>query len=120
MPATILVAEDEPDILELLAMVLEGAGYRVLRARDGAEVLARLVRDRPDLLLTDERLPYLRGTALVAHLQRELGPAVPAILMSAHGPAPLPGVPFLPKPFALDQALAAVAGALAAAPARRW
>jgi CheY-like chemotaxis protein len=42
MGATILVADDEPDIVGLLAMLLEGKGYRVLRARDGVEALALL------------------------------------------------------------------------------
>lgn len=86
-----------------------------------AEALARLVRDRPDLLLTDERMPYLPGVALVAHVRREPGAAVPAILVSAAAPPALPpDTPFLPKPLDLDRLLAAVAGALAAAPARRW
>lgn len=104
MPATILAA------------CLEGEGYRVLRARDGVEALARLDRDRPDLVLADERLPHLRGSDLIARLRAGPAPAVPAILMSAYAPVPLPGVAFLPKPFAIAQVLDTVAGALAAAP----
>jgi CheY-like chemotaxis protein len=114
--ATVLVAEDEPALLDLLAVALEGEGYRVLCARDGAAALARLVLDRPDLLLADERLPYLRGADLVAHLRGDPARAVPAIVMSAYAPAALPtGTPFLAKPFDIGQVLGAVARALAAA-----
>jgi steroid delta-isomerase-like uncharacterized protein len=117
MPATILVAEDEPDLLVLLANFLEEEGYRVLRARDGAEALARLEHDHPDLLLTDERLPFLRGADLVAHLRAARDREVPAIVMSAYAPGALPpGTPFLSKPFAAADVLAAVDEALAVTP----
>lgn len=115
MPTTILVADDEPDILAVLADLLEGEGYRVLRARDGAEALARLERERPDLLLTDDRMPHLRGVDLAAHLGARLARAVPVILMSAVAPASLPpGTTFLPKPFDLNRLLDMVARLLPA------
>ncbi|HET8631001.1 MAG TPA: response regulator [Thermomicrobiales bacterium] len=115
MHETILVAEDEPDLLALLAAILEEAGYRVLRARDGAAALAQVERERPDLLLTDDRLPRLRGVDLLARLRAQPAPALPAILMSAARPAALPpGVAFLPKPFDLARLLAAVARLLPA------
>ncbi|HET8627067.1 MAG TPA: response regulator [Thermomicrobiales bacterium] len=110
MPTTILVAEDDPSILDVLAAVLEDAGYRVLRARDGAEALVRLDLDRPDLLLTDERMPRLSGSDLVAYLRAHPDIAVPVILLTATPPAaPPPGVAVLSKPFDVARLLAAVA-----------
>lgn len=106
-------------MLDLLTILLEDAGYRVRRARDGAEALAELARERPSLLLADDRMPHLRGADLVARLRDHPAPAVPAILMSATtSTSPLPGVPFLPKPFDLARLLALVAAALAGDAAR--
>ncbi|HET8631101.1 MAG TPA: response regulator [Thermomicrobiales bacterium] len=110
MPATILVAEDDPAIRDLLAELLEGEGYRVLRARDGAEALLRLDLDHPDMLLTDERMPRLSGTALIARLRARPDLVVPVVLLTATPPAaPPPGVTLLPKPFDVARVLAAVA-----------
>lgn len=113
MPALIIVADDNSTIRELLAEVLEGEGYRVLPACDGAEALALIERERPDLLLTDNMMPHLSGRGLIAQLRARPIPALPVILMSA---APLgtiaPPTRCLAKPFGLDQLLALVASLL--------
>ncbi len=111
MVATILVADDEAPIAELLADLLEEVGYRVLLAYNGADALALIEREHPDLLLTDNMMPRLSGLQLIAHLHDHPALALPVILMSAVTPEPTPPPPvaFMPKPFDLDQMLALVA-----------
>lgn len=84
-PARVLIAEDEPHLLKLLASVLEEHGHAVELARDGLEAWSRVQRDpRIDLLLTDLRMPNLDGyelLALVAKLPAPLRP--PALVLTA-------------------------------------
>ncbi len=114
--APILVADDDPGIGELLELVLEDEGYRVLRAADGLQALAAVRRDRPQLVITDNMMPGLSGRDLARRLRDERHP-VPIILMSA---APCDALPprtlFLPKPFDLAQVLATVDRLLSVAP----
>lgn len=69
--ARVLVCEDEPDILALIATRLEREGYEVMTAADGDEGLRKALEERPDLLLLDWMMPGLSGlevcTALRAH-----------------------------------------------------
>jgi CheY-like chemotaxis protein len=112
---TILVADDEPAILDLLVEVLRDEGYAVLAAADGPEVLELLGRGRPDLLLMDVMMPGLDGRAVVRRVrERPELDGVPVVLMSAAAhvdPAEL-AVAFLPKPFDLDRLLGAISTAL--------
>ena len=112
---TILVADDELAILDLLVEVLRDEGYATLAAADGPEVLELLARGRPDLLLMDVMLPGLDGRAVVLRMrERPELDGVPVILMSAAAhidPAEL-AVAFLPNPFDLDRLLGAVSTAL--------
>ena len=116
---TILVADDELAILDLLVEVLRDEGYATLAAADGPEVLELLARGRPDLVLMAVMMPELDGRAVV-HRMRERPEldGVPVILMSAAAPvdpAAL-GVDFLPKPFDLDRLLRAVSAAVGGPP----
>src|SRR5688500_8528352 len=99
---TILVAEDELAIRDLLVEVLRDEGYATLAAADVREALELAGRERPDLVLMDVMMPRLDGRVVVRRMRErpELG-EVPVILMSAAAPvdpAEL-GVVFLPKPF---------------------
>jgi CheY-like chemotaxis protein len=114
MTATILVADDEIPIAELLADLLEEVGYRVILAYNGADALHLLEHERPDLLVTDNMMPRLSGMQLIAHIQQHNTLAIPVILMSAVRPEPQPTVPFVPKPFDLNDMLDLVAKLLPA------
>ncbi len=59
--AKILIAEDEPDIRELVAFMLRFAGYEVLAASNGEEAVQTATRDTPDLILMDVRMPRMTG-----------------------------------------------------------
>ena len=86
MAANVLVVEDEPAILELIAVNLEQAGFHVLRASE-AETALRLIGEAlPDLVLIDWMLPGLSGIELVRRLRREERTrALPLILLTARG-----------------------------------
>src|SRR5688500_11552624 len=71
MPATVLIVEDEPAILELVAVNLEHAGYETLRAKS-AEDAGRLLSDiLPDVVLLDWMLPGQSGLALARRLRAD-------------------------------------------------
>jgi len=69
MPGKILVIDDDPDILDALAMILESQGYQVFTARDGIEGLANLKAEKPDLMILDLLMPKMDGFALCKELQ---------------------------------------------------
>ena len=111
---TILVIEDDEQIGELLQLVLEEAGYRVLVAVDGRDGLVQAHVEHPDLVLCDLMLPYFDGfeVAMSIHLDSSLQ-ATPVVLMSA-GPQPPPcrdgsWDAFLPKPLHLANLVSVVA-----------
>ncbi len=69
MQGKILVIDDDPDILDALAMILESQGYQVFTARDGIEGLANLKAEKPDLLILDLLMPKMDGFAVCKELQ---------------------------------------------------
>lgn len=83
MPATILVVDDEPDILELVSMRLQMAGHRTVLASSGEEALKSFFIERPDLSLIDIDLPGIDGIELCARM-REMSD-IPVIFLSAMG-----------------------------------
>src|SRR5258708_2202940 len=102
MTATILMADDDLFIVDMVTALLEDEGYTVLRARDGAEALALAVTERPDLILADVMMPRLTGVELAWRLRAGVdGTGPPIILLSAvHVPPDLPErTVFVPKPF---------------------
>jgi CheY-like chemotaxis protein len=106
---TILVVDDDSAICEVLAVLLEDAGYGVRTAPDGLAALAAIAEDAPDLLITDLYMPRLDGTALIARVRRER-PDLPILVLSAGiRAAPPAGVPFVAKPFRAEHVLATVA-----------
>jgi CheY-like chemotaxis protein len=77
----ILVVDDDPDILQLNADLLERSGYEVATAADGDAALEALDSDCYDLLLTDHSMPKITGLELIKKL-RAAHNAVPVILVS--------------------------------------
>lgn len=61
MSATVLIADDEPNIVISLEFMMKREGHRVLVARDGAEALAAIRREHPALVLLDAAMPELSG-----------------------------------------------------------
>lgn len=69
MPYSVLVADDEPCILETTRYILESEGYDVLTARDGEEAYALAARRRPRVLLLDVMMPKLNGYEVCRRLR---------------------------------------------------
>ena len=80
----VLVADDDPDILALVRLRLEGDGYEVLSAPDGETALDLALARPPDLALLDVMMPRLDGYEVTRRL-REHGPTttIPIILLTA-------------------------------------
>jgi two-component system, OmpR family, phosphate regulon response regulator PhoB len=84
MSAYILVVEDEPDIAALVAYHLTRESYRVRTAGDGAEALAAVERERPDLIVLDLMLPRVSGTDVLRELRGRPELAdIPIVLLTA-------------------------------------
>jgi len=67
--STILVVDDDPDILDALSMILESKGYQVVTAQDGIEGLASLKAEKPDVMILDLLMPKMDGFAVCKELQ---------------------------------------------------
>lgn len=65
----ILVADDDPDILDSLTMILESGGYEVITARDGEEALTKVKALKPNVLILDLLMPRKDGFAVLKDLQ---------------------------------------------------
>jgi DNA-binding response OmpR family regulator len=80
----VLAADDDEDMLELVAFRLERSGYTVLRARDGEEALDLARSERPDLAVLDVMMPKLDGFELTRRLRAEEATSgMPIILLTA-------------------------------------
>jgi CheY-like chemotaxis protein len=118
---TILLVEDQPEVLRFAATVLSEYGYRVIQADCAADALRLSKREagRIDLLLTDVVMPQVSGRELAAQM-RELRPGIRILFMSGHtGDLILDhgaldaGVQFLQKPFSPGELAERVRAALA-------
>lgn len=113
---TILVADDESHILNVVSLKLRNAGFRVVTARDGQEAFELAVSEMPDLLITDYHMPQLSGIELCQKLKQDPATSsIPAIMLTARGYQLEPGdteqsgiLRMLSKPFSPRQLLATV------------
>ncbi|MBF5041270.1 response regulator [Aggregicoccus sp. 17bor-14] len=127
-PSTVLVVDDDPDILEALSEILEAEGFEIRRARNGKEALERLEPDAPQLILLDLMMPVMDGWEF-AQRMRQRPPEIariPIIVLSADRnvgskATDLGAVGHLAKPFELNDLLELVRRSLepSAVPAQR-
>ncbi len=83
--AHILLVEDEPHVLHILGHRLEAEGYRLTACSNGRDALDASHRDRPDLIITDVRMPGMSGLELAAALgSGEETATIPLIVLTAH------------------------------------
>lgn len=83
MAYTILIADDEAEIRDILHLYLEQAGFHVVEAADGFETLSLLEKEAPDLLLLDIMMPKLDGYRVLKTLRENSN--IPVIILSAKG-----------------------------------
>ena len=96
MIAQILLADDNPDITELLGDYLTHQGHRVITVNDGFALSQKAVEHRPHLIITDIQMPGAYGSSAYQVLQKDATTkGIPVIFMSAHPYAKL--APLLPN-----------------------
>jgi DNA-binding response OmpR family regulator len=114
--ATILVAEDERDIRELIRFTLRHHGYEVISAADGEQAVSLARQAKPDLILLDVHMPRLTGYEVCRTLKADpLLRAIPIAFLSAKGQEAeiqegldLGAVEYILKPFAPSALVAQV------------
>jgi two-component system response regulator FlrC len=77
----VFVADDDRDLLALVASLLRGEGFFVREATNGADLLALAEKSQADLMITDVQMPGISGLDVLSNMQRH-HPGVPVILMT--------------------------------------
>jgi two-component system OmpR family response regulator len=116
--ARLLVVDDEPNILELLATSLRFAGFEVTTATNGREALAAARSFRPDLVVLDVMMPDMDGFDVVRRMRGE-GATVPVLFLTARDATEdkvagltVGGDDYVTKPFSLEELVARVRAVL--------
>jgi two-component system OmpR family response regulator len=116
--ARLLVVEDEPNILELLAGSLRFTGFEVMTATNGAEAVQAAQRHRPDLIVLDVMLPDIDGFDVVRRL-RSGGTHTPVLFLTARDAVQdrikgltIGGDDYVTKPFSLEEVVARIRAVL--------
>ncbi|ACL63072.1 response regulator transcription factor [Methylobacterium nodulans] len=103
----IFIAEDDPALLNSLAFMLQGEGYRVVTFESGSELLSAFPGAKPGCVLLDYVMPGMSGLE-VYHQLRERGVDVPVLLLTGHPDPSIrrrareAGLPLIEKPLAQD------------------
>ena len=113
MSQTILVVDDNVDVVIIVQTILEANGYEVRVAYGGAEALAQLAEHKPDLMILDIMMPEMNGLEVLEQMREIPSSAqIPVILLTAKGDDEdvLSGYQYganyyMPKPFTSEQLL---------------
>jgi DNA-binding response OmpR family regulator len=112
---TILLVDDDHEILESMRTVLENKGFRILAARDGNAGLMVAERESPDLLILDMMMPKKSGFLVLEKLRSRPGGLIPTIMITGNegsrhrAYAEMLGVrDYIRKPFAMEKLVRAV------------
>jgi DNA-binding response OmpR family regulator len=110
-PKRVLVAEDEPDIRQLITYSLQFAGFTVVQAVNGEDAVNKATKEQPDLILLDVRMPKMNGYEACAALKEQSSTKrIPVVFLSARGQETeikygleLGAEEYILKPFAPDE-----------------
>lgn len=110
---TVLLVEDDADLVALVSLLLKEEGYCVTIACNGRDALATLEHDAPDLILLDMKMPIMNGPEFARELEVRYGRRAPIIVLTAaadaHRRAAEVGADaWLGKPFDPDTLLSTV------------
>jgi len=121
---TVLLVDDDNDILESMRTVLEAKGYRTLVARDGNAGLTVAERENPDLIVLDMMMPKKSGFLVLEKLKGRPGGLIPTIMITGNegsrhrAYAEFLGVrDYIRKPFAMEKLVRSVEQVLEGKPA---
>lgn len=78
--ALILTIDDDPDVLELLALMLNMHGHRVLQSKDGEGIIEMIMEHNPDLVIIDILMPGVSGGSVYQMIRSQIGPNLPVII----------------------------------------
>ena len=114
MPKSILVVDDDQSLRELLRLQLSAAGYDVSTASDGIEAGYAVLKNPPDLIITDVNMPHMDGYQFVEALKSDKSlPKIPVIFLTSMDEfdrgQQLGAVGYITKPVRADKLLAVVA-----------
>ena len=114
MSKSILVVDDDQSLRELLRLHLSSAGYEVSTAADGIEAGYAVLKNPPDLIITDVNMPHMDGYAFVEALKSDNSlPKIPVIFLTSMDDfergRQLGAVGYITKPVRADRLLAVVA-----------
>lgn len=120
-PASVLIVDDEPNILLSLQFLLTKAGYDVRTAKDGEQALAEIARSKPDVVLLDVMMPKLDGFTVCQRIRAEAAwQDVRVIMLTARGRdverekgLSLGADDYITKPFSTKDAVDRVAAVIA-------
>ena len=119
---TVLLVDDDIDIIESMRTVLESKGYRVIVARDGNAGLTVAERESPDLIILDMMMPKKSGFLVLEKLKGRPGGLIPTIMITGNegsrhrAYAEMLGVrDYIRKPFAMEKLVRSVEAVLDAA-----
>jgi DNA-binding response OmpR family regulator len=117
-PKTVLVVDDDFELVEGLRLMLERQGYRVLRASDGHQAKQAIYQQRPDLVILDMMMPRMGGYPVLEHFKGKPD-APPIIMMTANEGSRhkayaeyLGVIDYIRKPFAMERLMETVQKAL--------
>lgn len=117
-PTTVLIVDDDPDLLQLLKIRMQRAGFAVEAVESALAALTAMERAQPDVVVTDLKMSGMDGMALLTELESRF-PVLPVILLTAHGTIPDAvaatkegAFAFLTKPFADDELMACIRDAV--------
>ena len=121
IPASILIADDDPNILRALSFLMQREGHAVRTATDGQQALAAVAEAPPDLLLLDLMMPRGNGYEVCKTLRASSDyNAVRIVMLTARGQdddqrkgLALGADAYVTKPFAIGDVIGCVAGVLA-------
>jgi len=117
----ILVVDDDPDLVESIAMKLESNDFRVTKAYDGVEAWERIKEDRPELIILDVMMPRKDGYEVCDEIKKDdqykditvvlltaVGDAVTTTQYTHFGGKTTLAEDFIPKPIDLDRLMGIV------------
>jgi two-component system phosphate regulon response regulator PhoB len=87
---TVLIADDDPDVMSVIVETLEPEGYRVITAHDGAAALSLARKEQPDIVVLDWMMPVLDGLSVCRALRQDDNPRlarIPVVLITGRADA---------------------------------
>ncbi|RAI41032.1 response regulator [Rhodoplanes roseus] len=122
MSKTILNVDDSASVRQMVQLTLQGAGYKVLQANDGADGLAKARATPVDMVVTDLNMPVMNGLALIRELRKlPTYRGVPILFLTTESDANVKkeakeagATGWITKPFQQDQLVAVVRKVLGA------